>query len=215
MPDHALERQEEPALADREEPRQQLGDLHAREALLAGVRVADEDAEAERQRRDVGKRLPRPDVPAESGWGRCRGRSAASARRAPCGCESSTSPTTTPASASAGRRSAFPELRLGGSQLERALADLGERLLGRFARRESGRAVRLPPGPSTGDAHLEELVEVRREVRAITRPLEQRERRVRRTGENPSVVVEPGQLPVEQPRVVRLESRLGASHELS
>ena len=44
---------------------------------------------------------------------------------------------------------------------------------------------------------------------------EQRERRVRRTGENPSVVVEPGQLAVQQPPVVRLESRFGASHELS
>ena len=34
-------------------------------------------------------------------------------------------------------------------------------------------------------------------------------------GQNPSVVVEPGQLPVEQTRVVRLESRSGASHGTS
>jgi len=47
VPDHPLERQKEPALADREKPRQQLGNFHAREALLGGFLVADEDSEAE------------------------------------------------------------------------------------------------------------------------------------------------------------------------
>src|SRR4029077_14791735 len=61
VPDHPLERQEEPTLTDREKPRQKLGNLHAREALFAGVVVADEDPEAERKRRDVRERLPRAD----------------------------------------------------------------------------------------------------------------------------------------------------------
>ena len=59
--DHALERDPQAALAELEEARQALGHLDAREALLAGLRVADEDAEAEREPRDVGERLPRPD----------------------------------------------------------------------------------------------------------------------------------------------------------
>src|SRR5262249_38270867 len=50
--DHALEGDEQAALADRQEARQQLWHLDAREALVAGVGVADEDAEAERERRD-------------------------------------------------------------------------------------------------------------------------------------------------------------------
>src|SRR5512132_4224386 len=41
--DHALERQEEPALADRHEPRQELGDLDPREPFLAAVWIADEE----------------------------------------------------------------------------------------------------------------------------------------------------------------------------
>ena len=43
--DHALERQKEPALADRHEPRQELRHLDARESFLAAVRIADEEPE--------------------------------------------------------------------------------------------------------------------------------------------------------------------------
>ena len=50
VPDDTLEGKEEPARADREEARKQLGDLDAGKPLLARVRVADEDAEAQRQR---------------------------------------------------------------------------------------------------------------------------------------------------------------------
>ena len=47
--------------AELEEPRETLGDLHAREALLAGLRVLGEDREREREAGDVWERLPRPD----------------------------------------------------------------------------------------------------------------------------------------------------------
>jgi hypothetical protein len=159
VPDHPLERQEEPALADREKPRQQLGHLHTREALLSGLPVADEDSEAEGERRDVGERLAGPDrewsqdgedVPVEtlvelvellavavldvadddSGLRKCRA------------------------------EVPFPELRLVGRQLDRALSDLRKRLLrgppvGR-ADEQAGFLLAHQPG----DAHLEELVEI-------------------------------------------------------
>src|SRR5207248_10179259 len=47
--------------ADREEPRQTLRDLDPGEALLAGLGVGYEQAEADRERGDVGKRLAGPD----------------------------------------------------------------------------------------------------------------------------------------------------------
>jgi hypothetical protein len=214
VPDHSLERQEEAALADREEPGQQLGHLHTREALLAGVPVADEDSEAERERRDVRERLTRPhrergqdgkDVAVETLLELVELLSVA---------------VLDPADNDSCLRQCrakvpFPELRLGGGQLERSLSDLGERLLRGppvgGADEQAGFLLSL----QAGDPDLEELVEIRREVRAITRPLEQRECRVGRTSENPSVVVEPRQLAVEHSRVVRLESRLGVGHELS
>ena len=55
--DRRLERQHPPALPDREEARQPLGHLDAREALLARLRVAGEHAEAEREAGDVRERL--------------------------------------------------------------------------------------------------------------------------------------------------------------
>src|SRR5581483_5296161 len=58
--EHALERHEA-ALSELEEPRQRLGNLHAREALLAGLGVADEDRDADREAGDVRERLTRPD----------------------------------------------------------------------------------------------------------------------------------------------------------
>ena len=61
VPDHPLERHEQAARADRQEARQQLGHLDAREPLLAGLRVAHEESEAQRETRDVRERLPGPD----------------------------------------------------------------------------------------------------------------------------------------------------------
>ena len=59
--DHVLERDQQAALADRDEARQALGHLHAREALLARLGVADDHAEREREARDVRERLARAD----------------------------------------------------------------------------------------------------------------------------------------------------------
>ena len=81
--DHPLERHEQAALADRQEARQQLGHLDAREPLLAGLRVADEEAEAEREARDVRERLARARPRAASARGRSRCRRPARAPPAP------------------------------------------------------------------------------------------------------------------------------------
>ena len=51
----------QPALADRDKPRKALRDLDAREALLARLRIANDDAEAQREAGDVGERLARAD----------------------------------------------------------------------------------------------------------------------------------------------------------
>ncbi len=51
--DDLLERNVQTATAECEEARQALGDLHAREALVARLRVLGEDREREREARDV------------------------------------------------------------------------------------------------------------------------------------------------------------------
>ena len=95
------------------------------------------------------------------------------ARRAPRRCSSSTPPTTIPSSASAGPRSraqrrawrAMSSLtRARGSRSAPAAAS---------ARRPSARAARRRLVEQAGDADHEELVEVRREERAVLDPLEQ------------------------------------------
>ena len=58
--DDLLERDVEPA-TEVEEAREALGDLHARETLLAGVGILGEDRKREREPRDVGEGLSRAD----------------------------------------------------------------------------------------------------------------------------------------------------------
>ena len=59
--EHLLERHEPAGVADGDEPRQPFGHFHAREPLLARLRVAGEHRETDRERRDVGERLPGAD----------------------------------------------------------------------------------------------------------------------------------------------------------
>jgi hypothetical protein len=61
VPDDLLERDEEAPLADLHEAGERLGDLHAREALVTGVRIGREDRERERESGDVRERLSGPD----------------------------------------------------------------------------------------------------------------------------------------------------------
>ena len=80
---HLLERHVMAVAADREEARKPLGNLHAREALLAGLGIAGEHGEADRERRDVRERLPRARRRAVSAPGRSRARTSARAAAAP------------------------------------------------------------------------------------------------------------------------------------
>ena len=59
--DHVLQGDEQSAFADRDEPLEALGNLDPREPLLARLRVAHEQAEAQRKPRDVRERLARAD----------------------------------------------------------------------------------------------------------------------------------------------------------
>ena len=61
MGEDSLQRNEAAPAADGEEARQALRHLDPGEALLAGLGVGDEQAEADRERGDVGKRLAGPD----------------------------------------------------------------------------------------------------------------------------------------------------------
>ena len=80
--DHPLERHEPAAARRPREARQALGDLDAREPLLARLRVAHEHAEAEREAGDVREGLARGRRRAASAPGRSRARSASRARAA-------------------------------------------------------------------------------------------------------------------------------------
>src|SRR5215471_18644021 len=61
MREDSLERNEAAAVADGEEARQALGNLDPGEAFLAGLGIGHEQAETDRERRDVGERLSGPD----------------------------------------------------------------------------------------------------------------------------------------------------------
>ena len=131
MPDHTLERDEEPSVTDREEAGQQLRHLHACEALVAGLGVAHEDPEAEGERRDVRERLARHRPRAASGSGRSSRSKRSSSSSSSFLLASSTSPTITPASSRAGRSSRFQSFAWSAVSSSVFCADRGEGLLGR------------------------------------------------------------------------------------
>ena len=201
MPDHALERQEQATRADREETRQQLRNLHAREALLARVRVADEQAEAEREPGDVRERLAGPD-------GERRQHREDLAVEDPLELlellrlEVFDLGHDDPGGLEPGAQVALPELRLLGRQRRGALSDLGERGLRRQpvgrAHGDAGRDLVHQPG----HPDHEELVHVRGEDRAEVDALEQGQRVVACDVEHAAVEVELRQLPVQEPRLL-------------
>ena len=206
MPDHPLERHEQAARADRQEARQQLGHLHAREALLPGLGIADEEAEAEREPRDVRERLARADRERRQHREDLAVEDALELLQL-LRLEVLDLGDDDPLRLEARLEVALPELRLLGGERGRPLADLGERGLGR-------QPVRRAHGDAGGDlVHQprhpdhEELVHVRGEDRAEVDPLEQRHGVVADDLEHPTVEVELRQLAVQEPRL-----RLGGAH---
>ncbi len=107
-------------------------------------------------------------------------------------------PTVIPSAASAGRSSRFHRRDLRRRELEHALADSGERLLGREAVRRADGDSGLGLAEEAGDADLEELVHVRGEERAVVHALEKGQRLVGRELEHARVELEMRELPVEK-----------------
>ena len=145
--EHRLERHQEPARADRDEAVEALRHLHAREALLSGLRVAHEQPEAERQARDVGERLSGPDrqrrehredLPRED----VRQLSALVVRGVLDAADQD------PLGGEGGAELVAPERRLLGGQTEHAGPDLGQRLLWRPAVGRAHRRGPRAPGPA-------------------------------------------------------------------
>ena len=175
--DDVLGRDQEPALPDREEARQHLGELHAREALVRGARVVGQQSERERQARDVGEAPSGPD--AERRQHRVDRPLVRPGQLGELGARAVGNRADDDAlPRQLGDELLPPEPRLGRGQLEDALAQGGQRLGGghpvREARREPcGRLAEQP-----GDADHEELVEVRGEDRDEEGPLQQRQLRV-------------------------------------
>ena len=184
------------AVGQRDEAGEQRRHLHPGEPLLAGRRVAHDDREVQRQVRDVRERVRGVDgerrehrEDASSNIARelrlRRRRRGRPSRRTRCR-----------RPASAGATSLVNTRGLAGDELldpgaDRAqLLDLVEAVGRRGA--HAGRELLL----QAGDAHLEELVEVRAEDREELRPLEQRQRRVLGEREHARVEVEPRQLAV-------------------
>ena len=195
--DHVLERDEARLLAERHEAGRRSGNLDPREPLLAGLRVAREHAEAERETRDVRERLARADAERrEDGEHLAREPPLELRRSLP---ESASMVVIEmPASSSAGRSFFRQSCDWASTSSSDPLSDRRERLA-------RGQAVdgadgeprrRLPDEP--GDADHEELVEVRREEAAHAHPLEQGERVVGGELEQPRVVLDRRELAVEQ-----------------
>ena len=198
VPDHALERHEQAPRADREKARQQLGDLHARETLLSSLRVADEQAEAQREPGDVRERLSRPDR--ERGQdGKDLGVEDTLELLELIGLEILDLGDDDPLRLERRPEVALPELRLLRRERRRALSDLGERGLRRQPVRRAHRHARCELVHQPGDPDHEELVHVRGEDRAEVDALEQRHRLVAGDLKHPPVEVELRQLSVEEP----------------
>ncbi len=215
MRDDLLERDEETVIAELQEAWESLGDLDSCEPLLTRLRVCDEHRERERQPGDVRKRLARAD--GERGQ---HGVDVAleallelfqvlllavldATDHDAFGCER-------------GAEVPLPDSRLTRGELENALTDLDERLHWRHpvGREHHQPGLRLPE--QAGDAHLEELVQVRREDRAELHAFEERDRLVRRELEHAGVEVEQRQLAVEKPlaRGVQAGCHLRIRHRL-
>ena len=189
---------EELALADADEAGQELGHLDAGESLLARLRVPDEHAERQRQRRDVRERLTGPDrerrqngidLPVEER--RELVELLLGAVRDPADQD--------PFLLERGAQLALPEARLLGRQRQHPLADLGQGLLRGAAIQRVNREARRLLAHEAADPYSEELVEVLGEPRAKLQALEERKIRVGGELEDALVEVERGQLAVEEP----------------
>ena len=208
--DQTLERHERAPVADRDEARQHLlGNLHAREGLLPGLRVAHEHGEREREVGDVGegaaeadgeRRQDREDLAPEA-----LGELLAVAR---IDLVAGLDPD--PVLGQRGPQDAVEDGGLAPRLLAHLGTDRGDRLRGAAAVLARPVDAAVDVLLQAGDAHHEELVEVARVDRAELEPLEQRDRLVLGELEHAVVELQPRELAVEVQRVV-VEVGLGDS----
>ena len=196
MREDALERYEPPALPDGKESRQALGHLDPREALLATVRIRDEEAEADGKRRDVGERLARANCE--------RRQHREDLAFEPLvqlhtffGFELLDARDHDVLLAQSRAELITPQLVLAPIEVEHALTGLFERLLRRTAVRQSPAHACRGLAGQRGDANHEELVQhVCRDLEE-EHTLEQWQRLVTRQIEQASVVIEERKLAVD------------------
>ncbi len=200
--DHLLDGDERLALAHLEEPREQRRDLHTREARGGRARIAHHDGQVQRQVGDVGERMrrihrqrreDRKDLIVEDlGQG------------VPVGL-GQVVPAADRHVLPAERRHQLVQEQIGHPVIERL--DPFADLLDGLGRRQSVLGTHLDPGRDlllqSGDAHLEELVQVLTEDGQELQTVQQQGRRVLGDGEDPGVEVEPGELAVEERRLGR------------
>ena len=193
-----LQRNEAASPADGEEARQAFRDLDPGEALLAGLGVGHEQAEADRQRRDVGERLARPDRER-----RQHREDLALETVVELGAlvrvELLDAQDDDPLVRQRRAELVPPQRGLAAVDLEHALAGVVERLLRRSAVRQAPAHAGLGLAGQPGDAHHEELVQHLGRDLEEEDPLEQRKRGVARQVEQARVVVEERELAVDQP----------------
>src|SRR4051794_13040713 len=187
MADHALEGQEEAALPDCDEPREELRHLDACEPLLARVRIADEESERQREAGDVRKRLAGAD---------CERRQ----NRKDLVLESLVEllelalravldlPDDDSSLLERDAQLSLPELGLAGRELEHTFADLSQRLLGSSRVRRGHCDTSFDLIHQAGHPNHEELVEVPGDERACPGALEERQRLVSSEREHATVV---------------------------
>ena len=194
--DDLLERHEALAVGQHHEPGQQRRHLDPGEAPLAGVRIADDHAQVQRQRRDVGERVARID--------RQRGEHREDAALELVG---EPLPVVVVELGPAGEANAHLCQRPADGPQEQLVGPGGQPACPGQDRLEllrGGHPVDAATGDTCGDTllqpgdtHLEELVEVLAEDRQELDPLEQRRRRILGKREHPRVEVQPGELTVE------------------
>jgi hypothetical protein len=199
--DQLLERQVATAVPDRPEARQHLGHLDAREAAIAGERIAYEHAEREREVRDVGERPSWPD-----GERRQHGEDHAQEGGGELGALAVVAVGERDDLHAAARELGHQLLEDAALLVHEPVGALGD-LVEHLGERELTRC-RPPPGACAGvleqpgDPHHVELVEVGREDRQVAHPLEQRHLLVARELEHAAVELDPGELAVEQSRLL-------------
>jgi hypothetical protein len=190
--------------------------LDAREALVPGLGIADEHAEAEREPGDVRERLAGADGERRQDGKHFRLEAMLHLRLLflvellhllHVGDDD-------PGLRERRAEIALPQACLPCREIDDATADLGEHLVGRAAVGRADVEPRVHLAHEPGDADHEELVQVGREELAHLHALEQGQLVVLRQLEDPAVVVQPGKLPIQQARLRPL-SRRSRGHDRS